>query len=538
MVSEHQQSNSDIPLVEHPTSTSANQKGSAPLTQGFARNSLFNLFGWAWPMLLSFFALPYIVTSLGESAYGVYAIVSIAAGYLAMMNTPVASGNIRFMAEAYGRGDSDELRQTLVNGLIVNTVIACLGGIALFFLAVPLTRYVFKIPQNLVDVTVIAFRLAAFSYTLNGIASAARSFSAAVRRYDLVNMVTLLAGTTSTLFVVFAVWQGYGLVGAVLGQLLSSFVAVLGFGLTIWLILRTLPAPSLSSHIVHKGRIKELLSFSTLLFGEHVMSQVGLRIDRTLVAIMLGPTFVTYYTVSARITDMVPGIIGIFSTLLYPLVAEAKSTGRIDEIQFLYLRVLRLVLWLSAFLVTLLIVLSKDLLSLWIGNEIAQKSWGVLIVLAVLMLFQAPRGVAFQTALGLGRADFNLILGVGTLLLPTVLVLAFIPQFGLIGAASGMLLGLGLLHLAYEILVRRNLLGQRKWFQLSMPYIRVLITVFVTVVVSLLWKFSALSWPVLALKSIIFSCIYVILGLIFRAAEMSDVLLILNKFRNFERSAA
>src|SRR6185503_9752041 len=74
---------------------------SVTLTQGLARNTFFNLVGWAWPVLLAFVVVPYIVSSLGNDAYGIFSIVSIVTGYLSLFHGPVARGNVRFMAEAY-----------------------------------------------------------------------------------------------------------------------------------------------------------------------------------------------------------------------------------------------------------------------------------------------------------------------------------------------------------------------------------------------------------------------------------------------------
>ena len=93
-----------------PVTTSIDSKSElvaapSPLAKNFARNSVYNLVGWVWPIFLSIVTVPYIVHHLGEEAYGVYAVVSIVAGYLAMMSTPTAAGNIRFLAAAYGRGD-------------------------------------------------------------------------------------------------------------------------------------------------------------------------------------------------------------------------------------------------------------------------------------------------------------------------------------------------------------------------------------------------------------------------------------------------
>jgi len=451
---------------------------STPLAKGFARNSLYNLIGWAWPIFLSIVTVPYILGHLGEEAYGIYAIVSIVAGYLAMMSTPTASGNVRFLAAAYGRGDWSGLRSQLMSGILVNAAIAGAAGALLFVVAPWLAVHIFKTPAALTDVTIAAFRIAAFSYAINGVAGALRSLPVAVRRYDLVNAVTLASGTANTLFVVTALYLGYGLLGSVAAQMLSSVVALVGFGFAIFFALRGIPRVTRvtrvneATHVVDSEGAKQLVSYSGLLFVEHVLSQVGVRIDRTLIAVMLGATAVTYYTVPSRITDVVPGITGVIVTQLYPLMAEAVASRRLGEAMQLYGKVQRLALWVVCLIGALLIANAYGLLALWINPETASKSWMVLVLLVIGVIARAPASVAFQTALGMGRAELNIVLGVGVILFPTIAGVLLIPRFGIEGAALGVAVTLTPVYLLFAGMVQWKLLGVHSLRAIGMPFLR------------------------------------------------------------------
>ncbi len=39
---------------------------NASLTQGLARNIMFNLLGWVWPIGLAILSVPYIVSKMGS----------------------------------------------------------------------------------------------------------------------------------------------------------------------------------------------------------------------------------------------------------------------------------------------------------------------------------------------------------------------------------------------------------------------------------------------------------------------------------------
>ncbi len=212
------------------------------LTQGLARNTAYNLVGWIWPFALAFATVPYIVSSLGNDAYGVFALVSIVGGYLGLLSGPAALGNVRFMAEAYGREAWSELRDAAATGLVINVTLSALGAIPMFCFAGVLARSVFKVPPDLVETAIAAFRMAAISFLLNGIVAALQSVPSAMRRYDMLNVAGLLLGSINTAAIVLALWLGWGLLGAVVAQVFSSLLALAVFVLVAWLLLRRLPA--------------------------------------------------------------------------------------------------------------------------------------------------------------------------------------------------------------------------------------------------------------------------------------------------------
>lgn len=510
-----------------PVTTSIDSKSElvaapSPLAKNFARNSAYNLVGWVWPIFLSIVTVPYIVHHLGEEAYGVYAVVSIVAGYLAMMSTPTAAGNIRFLAAAYGRGDWNGLRSQLTSGILVNAAISCAAGVVLYAVAYPLANFVFRVPPVLLDATVISFRIAALSFAFNGIAGSMRSLPIAVRRYELVNAVTLASGTASTAFVVTALYLGYGLVGAVVAMMLSSIVALLGFAIAIRLTLQRIPRGSGNARVVDADNTKQLVSYSGLLFVEHVLTVIGTRIDRTLVAVMLGATAVTYYAIPSRITDIIPGVLGVIVSQLYPLMAEAVASRRFAEAAKLYDRVQRITLWIVCLIGAGLIANAYGLLALWMGPQTADKSWVVLVLLMIVVVSRAPAGVAFQTALGIGRAELNIVLGVGTIVFPAMAGAFLIPRFGIEGAAFAMAATLVPVQLLFAGMIQWKLLGTRSVWAIAMPFVRSFGAMALSVVVMYLVPIDGTALIGLAAKSFLTLFIFVGLSLLFGALLLED----------------
>jgi len=494
----------------------------ASLTQGLARNTTFNLLGWAWPVGLAIVSVPYILRILGTDAYGIFSIVSIVAGYLGLLNAPVAMGNVRFMAETYAHKEWSELRKAALGGIVINGALSLLGASIMFLAANALARKVFAIPPALVSTAVIAFRLAAFSFFLNGVIGALQSVPIAMRRYDIRNQVGLVVGTVNTVAIVLALWLGWGLLGAVIAQVFSSALGLAFFSIVAWRLLHMFPSSDDKS-LVSATFLRRLASFSSLLFAGQVTSQIGLQIDRTLVGILLGTSAMAYYTVPTKITERIPGMMYVFTTALYPLSSEAMATNKLEELRQLYHEMIRILFWLSAFVAIPLVVLSKEILALWVGPEFMAKSWLVFALLAAGVVWRSSGSVAYQVCNGMGRADINLIASIGTAVFMTVPVLLLAPNWGAPGVALGVFMGLFISNLAYDLFAQRKLLGGKSWGGSLAPYIRIILAEAGTILSAHFLPGRVFGWFTLIVRAGLISFIFIVLSLATGALRTRDL---------------
>ncbi len=505
-------------LVALPTNGAKNSS----LTQGLARNTVFNMIGWIWPIGLSILSIPYIVKNLGNDAYGVFAITTIVAGYLGLLNYPIAMGNVRFMAEAYAHEEWPELRAAALTGIVVSGVLSALGSLIMCLSADVLAREVFAVPPALVPSTVVAFRLASLSFFLNGLAGSLESIPTSMRRYDIRNKVGIVVGTLNAVAIVLAIWWGWGLLGAVLAQVLSSVLGLVLFFIVAWLLLRKLPGSRRRS-LVDAAFVKRLAGFSSLLFAGNVASTIALQIDRTWVGILLGTSAVAYYMVPAKITDRIPGMMSAFTSTLYPLSSEAQATGKVNELRQLYHEMIRLLLWSSAAIAALLIVLSKDFLNLWMGPDFMTNSWLVLALLAAGAVWHSSGTVAYQVSIGMGRADIYLVASIVTAVFVAIPVLIMAPKWGAAGIALGVFIGNLVTNLAYDLYTQRTLLGVKSWGESLIPYFRVIVPVVGTVVAFSLLSIHLPGWIGLIVEAFLAGCFYIGCSLVTGALTVRDL---------------
>lgn len=509
------------------------------LTAGLLRNTLFNLLGWGWPALLSFISLPIVLSGLGNEAFGVFSMVLIAMGYLGLFHGPVATGNVRFLAEAFARQDWAEFRKTSVLGVAVVGSLAGLGAIVMAISANVLAKYVFKIPASLVGEASVAFRVAAITMFCNGVSNALGGILSAIRRFDILNGIGIAAGTMSAVGAVAAVWLGWGLIGVIVAQLVASALSLFSSCVAAILIVRGMRLITPTSGVkLDVPLVKRLMSFSGLLFSGSVISSVGLQLDRILVAMQFGATAMTFYSVPTKISDQTPNVIVRLTQTLYPLSAESLGRGQMGELRELYVNMVRISLWLTAFAATMVIISAHGILLLWTGPDVANHSWLVLVLLCAGVVWRGPGGVAFQVANGLGRGDLYLGISLLTLFSIGVPVLVLSRVLGLPGVALGVFIGLTVSNLTYELYTQRKLLGIRNVARNLDPYARTGLVTAGTVICLVFIHIQDTSWHGLILKTLVFGTVFILLSFGFGLLKKRDFLYIATRMKRASRSLA
>ncbi|MEM7033265.1 MAG: MATE family efflux transporter, partial [Chloroflexota bacterium] len=222
---------------------SAQVKHQTPstLTDGLSRNTFFNAIGLGWPILLALFSTPYIVQGLTYESYGLFGIVTLVAGYAGIFSSPMAAGSIRFMAQAYAREEWSEFKNAAVAGVLLGGGLAVVGAVIIFLTANTLAD-LFNVRTGMIPQVVVAFQLAAFAFFFNGVANALQGIPAAIRRYDILNWGRMGTITIRVFSIILAIWLGYGLVGVIAAQLLTSVLSLLLFILIVRFYLNQLTA--------------------------------------------------------------------------------------------------------------------------------------------------------------------------------------------------------------------------------------------------------------------------------------------------------
>jgi len=401
-------------------------------------NAIFNVFGWLWPAALNLLTLPYVVSRLGEEAFGIFTLVLAVLGYFAFLDLGLNTASVKYIAEYWAKEDSDRINQVIGSTLVVYTTLGCLGSLVIWLATEWLITDVLKISTDLVGISRIAFRVGSLGFLVNMVSGTFSAVPRALQRFDIVNKVTIGLTTLSTLSTMVVLAMGAGLMQVVVVRFAINLLSIVIF---LSIAKRLIPSLIVRPQCTW-STMKELLRFGGLSAVNKVASQAMFHLNRLLLGSFLGLASVTYYVVPANLTSLMHRFLSSLTSVLFPLSSELSARREDERLQNMYVQVTKYITVLATAIYLSIILFSFPLLRFWMGQAFANQGSSTLLVLALSFYALSFNAVAYHVLNGVGRPDVNAISAVVGGVLSIGFCLILIPRIGILGAAVANLISM------------------------------------------------------------------------------------------------
>jgi O-antigen/teichoic acid export membrane protein len=349
-------------------------------------------------------------------------------------------GMLRYIAAHRARGEPDLVRSALGTGLRLCVGIAGTAAAVLIVVAGPLAR-VGRAPA-----LEIALRLMAPAALFTGCmwVLVQASLAAKVTRANFVvrglgePLFLLVAGLTAALF---GRSLGYLAVAHVVATAATLLLAIVVVGRVF--------GPGELRRALRSPRLPGFARSSIPLGLADLMNAVLQRADIVLLTMLVGPSPAAVYAASEFITRVISNARYVFDSVAAPVFSEALHLGQRERLHHNLVLMTRWVASAAAPIAATVIVLRRELLSLY--GPAFLEGGATLSVLAAGHLVNATLGLSGWILMVQGRSRLILINNVVAAIVNVAMGLTLIPRFGLLGtafSALGSVLLLNLLVLA------------------------------------------------------------------------------------------
>ncbi|EON77904.1 polysaccharide biosynthesis protein [Lunatimonas lonarensis] len=193
----------------------------------------------------------------------------------------------------------------------------------------------------------------------------------------------------------------------------------------------------------HAAWATQIFHFGKFVFGTNLISMLTNSLDKFLLGALLSPVQVALANTAGRVMNMVEIPVNSIASISYPKASEAHDRGQAKEVAGIYVKTLGMMLSITVpfWIANLLLA---DYIILFIAGEEYLEAVPFLRIVALIALikpFDRQAGVFLDA---IGKPFYNMVMVLGTFVYGALLSYVFIQSFGLMGAAYGLVLALGI----------------------------------------------------------------------------------------------
>jgi O-antigen/teichoic acid export membrane protein len=397
------------------------------------RNVFSNWSSFLFTAAVAFFLSPFVVKSLGDSAYGAWVLLGSLVGYMGLLDFGVRGAVTRYIAKFYAEEDDHQASRLATSAFII----FCVSGLIAVLLAVVLAVAVvpaFQIPPYLISDAKIVVVLGGATVATSLINGVFEGIIVGRQRFDYTSGITIAAESLRALLVVLVLSAGHGLVALAIIQLVIASMRVVA----AYVIGRKLyPELRITSQNWDPGAFRLIFSFSIYTTLLAASGRIINFTDSLVISAYLPVSLLTLFAIASNLTIYARSIISGVSFTFTPLTSALQAKGEHLELQRVVLKGARFSTLVILPIIVTFILRGSSFIGLWMGPQYGPPSGAVLRILALALWAEGGHSIVVSTMFGINRhkglVPFFLIEAIVNLGLSIWLV----QRIGIIGVAWG-----------------------------------------------------------------------------------------------------
>ena len=436
--------------IKNPINT--NIPPSESISHKIIRNTIFNILGKFWGILVALILTPYIIHHIGLERYGIWAIVGVITGYFGLLDFGVGTSFVKYISEYYAKKDNERINQVINTGFVFYSIFAGFIITLGFIVINPLLAF-FKIPSSLYNEALFVFLLGIILFCISNALSPFAAIQTGLQRMDITNKVAIAISIPMIIGTIFFLEAGYGLPGLMIN---NAIVIVVRSVVNIAIAFKILPELKFSLLLLNWKILKRLFSFGIKLQVDKIGGIFIFQTDKLLISHFLNVGLVAFYQLGSLIINNARAFPLLLVTAIMPAASEINAKEDKKKLHQLYIMGTKYLIFVGVPLLTFIFFTASSIMLIWMG-EGYEKSVLVIQILVPCFLINFLTGVGSSVALGMGNPEFQMRAGLLQAVLNIILSVVLVIKIGFLGVVIATLISLSLGSIYFMILFHRNL---------------------------------------------------------------------------------
>lgn len=371
-------------------------------------------------VVISLVYTPITIRLLGQSEYGLYAMIGSISAYLSIMDLGLGNAIVRYTARNRGTGNFDE--QPKLNGLffVLYSIIGILTIVIGFFIynSIDLIFGGSLDPTELKKVKLMVI-IIVFNFAISLPLAIFGAYMEAYEKFVIIKIITIIRTIIIPAITIPFLFSNHGSVTMVL---ISSIVNVMCLFFNVFYCIRNLNI-KFKFFKIDLALLKEILTYSFFIFLGIIVDQIYWNTGQIVLGILSGTAAVAIFSIAIQIVRIYLQFSTALSSLFLPrisiMVAKDADHNELTNVMIRFGRIQFIVL---SFILSGFIIFGKKFIEVWAGNEyITAYNMVLLIMVPItipliqnigLAILQAKNFQKFRSVMLIIIAILNLVISV------------------------------------------------------------------------------------------------------------------------------
>jgi O-antigen/teichoic acid export membrane protein len=382
--------------------------------------------------VVGFVLAPKVVHALGDTGYGLWTLILSLTGYFGLLDLGIRSSVGRFVARHAALGDPREVNKTISTAFVLLsfgsllTLVATAAAAIFFFDA-------FNIEPQYRDSARIALIITGINIALVLPLGVFSSVLVGLDRFDIVSGVSIVLELMRAVAMLGALKAGYGIIGL---STITLLLTIGGYVTYIVFAIFVYPTLRLALDLANVATLKELFGFGIWRFTSVVANQLIFYSDSVVIGLFLGAGSITRFAIAGTLVNYGRTIVSLLTDTFYPAATRLDAKNDMHGLRDLFVVATRVTLLIAFPLCFVLLFLSRQFVTLWMGPDYANASTFV-VLLTIPQFTSMPQYVSALVLAGMARHRFLAKVAAAEGVLNVLLSVILVQKMGLIGVAWG-----------------------------------------------------------------------------------------------------
>jgi O-antigen/teichoic acid export membrane protein len=335
------------------------------------------------------------------------------------------SAMIKYLAQYRSENKPRNVKNVMVTGLIFELVTGVLLTLLCFLLADFLATSVFQLPEAKVLIQVASLTIIADSFL-----KVSQSTFIGLERLEFHSLTLILNSGIRCFLAPLLVFLGYGIMGAIQGQIVAQLTAgIIGILIFYFALFRN-PTEKSSNKIDITGTLKTLLKYGLPL---SVSVVIGGFLPQFYNTLLKDTTALGNFQAAVNFTVLISFFTVPIATVLFPAFSKLKAEEEKETLRVVFQSSVKYGALLTLPVTLMIMVLSAPLVFTVVGTEYTEAPF-FLTLYSIIYLYAAFGNLSLGNFLnGQGKTQITMRMALLSLFMGSLLGWMLIPQFGVVG---------------------------------------------------------------------------------------------------------